>query len=120
LNGGGGESGKIGYSTPGGGVGIAFYTGVTYDQNQFNIANYPTLGPGGTPVFHLGYTSAGISLAITKTTGSVGIGTASPTSKLQVVGLPVYATNAAAITGGLTAGAFYRTGADPDHICVVH
>jgi hypothetical protein len=34
-----------------------------------------------------------------------------PTSKLQVVGLPSYADNAAAITGGLTAGAFYiRTG----------
>jgi hypothetical protein len=52
--------------------------------------------------------------------GLVGIGTSSPTSKLQVVGLPVYANNSAAITGGLTAGAFYRTGADPDVVCVVH
>ena len=52
--------------------------------------------------------------------GSVGIGTVDPTSKLQIVGLPVYANNAAAITGGLTAGAFYRTGADPDPVCVVH
>ena len=52
--------------------------------------------------------------------GNVGIGTATPTSKLQVVGLPVYANNAAAISGGLTAGAFYRTGADPDLVCVVH
>ena len=39
---------------------------------------------------------------------------------LHVVGIPIYATNAAAITGGLTAGAFYRTGADPDPVCVVH
>lgn len=39
---------------------------------------------------------------------------------LQVVGLPVYANNAAAIAGGLTAGTFYRTGADPDPVCVVH
>jgi hypothetical protein len=31
-----------------------------------------------------------------------------------------YAKNAAAITGGLTAGAFYRTGDDPDRVCVVH
>lgn len=52
--------------------------------------------------------------------GNVGIGTTNPTSKLQVVDLPVYANNAAAIAGNLTAGAFYRTGADPDLVCVVH
>ena len=51
------------------------------------------------------------------TTGNVGIGTTSPTSKLQVVGLPEYADNAAAIAGGLTIGAFYRTG---DILKVVH
>lgn len=44
-------------------------------------------------------------------TGNVGIGTLTPTSKLHVVGLPTYASNAAAITGGLTAGAFYTDGA---------
>ena len=52
--------------------------------------------------------------------GKVGIGTITPTSMLQVIGIPVYADNAAAITGGLTAGAFYRTGSDPDPVCVVH
>lgn len=41
--------------------------------------------------------------------GNVGVGTIAPTSKLQVVGLPVFADNAAALLGGLTAGAFYRT-----------
>jgi hypothetical protein len=52
--------------------------------------------------------------------GNVGIGTTAPTSKLQVVGLSVFANNAAAVAGGLTAGAFYRTGGDPDLVCVVH
>jgi len=41
--------------------------------------------------------------------GNVGIGTGAPTSKLQVVGLPVYENNTLALAGGLTAGAFYRT-----------
>ena len=42
----------------------------------------------------------------------VGIGVpfgTAPTSKLQVVGLPVHVDNAAAIAAGLTAGAFYHT-----------
>jgi len=52
--------------------------------------------------------------------GTVGIGSTAPTSPLQVVGIPVYANNAAAIAGGLTAGAFYRTGADPDPLMIVH
>lgn len=34
--------------------------------------------------------------------------------------LPIYANNAAAITGGLTVGMFYRTSVDPDYVCVVH
>lgn len=34
--------------------------------------------------------------------------------------LPVYVNNAAAIAGGLAAGRFYRTGGDPDAVCVVH
>ena len=49
--------------------------------------------------------------------GLVGIGTAAPTAALQVVGLVEYADNAAALVGGLTAGAFYRTG---DLLKVVH
>ena len=52
--------------------------------------------------------------------GFVGIGTTAPKSKLHVTGLPVFANNAAAVAGGLTAGAFYRNGGDPDHLCVVH
>jgi len=52
--------------------------------------------------------------------GRVGIGTLAPTSVLHVVGLPTHANNAAAVGAGLTPGAFYRTGGDPDTVCVVH
>jgi hypothetical protein len=52
--------------------------------------------------------------------GKISIATASTTSNLQVEGLPVYANNTAAKNGGLAAGAFYRTGGDPDYVCVVH
>jgi trimeric autotransporter adhesin len=50
----------------------------------------------------------------------VSIGTTTTTSSLQVAGLPVFANNGAALLGGLSAGAFYRTGGDPDFVCVVH
>ena len=59
-------------------------------------------------------------MVVRQSDGNVGIGTTAPTSKLHVVGLPAYANNAAAVTGGLTAGAFYRTNGDPDLVCVVH
>lgn len=34
--------------------------------------------------------------------------------------LSVFANNAAAVAGGVPVGGFYRTGADPDVVCVVH
>lgn len=39
---------------------------------------------------------------------------------LHVNGLSAYANNAAAVAAGLNPGAFYRTGGDPDLVCVVH
>lgn len=70
-------------------------------------------GRAGFPTFQFFTRAAGSATETTamviNEVNNVGIGTAAPTSKLQVVGLPVYADNAAAIAGGLTAGAFYRT-----------
>lgn len=45
---------------------------------------------------------------------------ADPVAPFEVAGLTIYANNAAAVAGGLGVGAFYRTGADPDPVCVVH
>jgi hypothetical protein len=39
---------------------------------------------------------------------------------LASTGIPIYATNAAALAGGLLVGDFYRTGADPDLVAIVH
>ncbi|MBF0497704.1 MAG: hypothetical protein HQK58_14200 [Deltaproteobacteria bacterium] len=39
---------------------------------------------------------------------------------VKIGGLSAYANNAAAVAAGLTAGVLYRTGADPDVVCVVH
>lgn len=40
--------------------------------------------------------------------------------KVSLLGLSVYANNAAAIAGGLAVGDLYRTGGDPDLVCIVH
>lgn len=34
--------------------------------------------------------------------------------------LSVFANNAAALAGGLVPGQLYRTGSDPDNVCIVH
>lgn len=39
---------------------------------------------------------------------------------LNLPTLSSYANNAAAIAGGLVAGDLYRTGGDPDVVCIVH
>ncbi|MFH1428403.1 MAG: hypothetical protein ABIH39_01545, partial [Candidatus Margulisiibacteriota bacterium] len=82
-------------------VSIDTGNGFRYD---LNIKDYYGLASGGTV------------LSLDKN-GYVGIGTTAPKASLHVTGLAEYADNAAAIAGGLTAGAFYRTG---DLLKVVH
>jgi hypothetical protein len=94
-------------------------TDTTLGTNLKSWRVYQSVG-----IFRIGtvndaFSSGSDAISITRA-GLVGIGTNSPTAPLQVVGVPVYANNAAAIAGGLTAGAFYRTGANPDPLCIVH
>lgn len=91
-------------------------TDVDVTKIEWGSFNFKGTGAGG------GYFQilTGVGDLALMPVGNVGIGTTEPKSKLHVVGLPVYEDNAAAITGGLAAGAFYRTGADPDPVCVVH
>ena len=65
------------------------------DATEATVINHK---PGKVLITHTG---AGIAM--------LGIGTASPTSALQVAGIPEYADNAAALVGLLTVGAFYHT-----------
>jgi len=72
-----------------------------------------------TPVYVDGTTvfGDGTSEHPLNTAGSTGATFAAP---IKVTGLTIYANNAAALAGGLVAGNLYRTGADPDTVCVVH
>jgi hypothetical protein len=53
---------------------------------------------------------------------TVGAETVLPTTTTYILGIviPAYANNAAAVAGGLGIGNFYRTGSDPDTLCIVH
>lgn len=90
------------------------------------IADGPWTSTSTPSAFLLETTPAGATTRLERVridnAGNVGINAPgiTLTSKLQVVGLPAFANNAAAIAGGLSAGAFYRTGGDPDILCVVH
>ncbi len=93
-------------------VSLFLVTGVA---RECAISFGDSLNPKGSIV----YSNTTDALAITvndqerikiRNDGNVGIGTSSPTSKLQVVGLPIHADNTAALASGLTVGAFYHNG----------
>ena len=70
---------------------------------------------GGNPVFYWGYTGAA---QIDKPLGVSGKLTA--TSGANFNGLQIATGNSGAVALGLVAGDLYRSGADPDVVCVVH
>ncbi len=67
-------------------------------------------GLSGNAVGDVGLCTNNTARIVALFNGNVGIGTASPTSRLQVIGLPTHSDNAAAIIAGLTAGAFFHNG----------
>jgi len=83
-----------------------------------------TISNSGAATFVGAVSANSLSSASTMVTGNISAGSVSSpsvsTGSLKATGLQVFANNAAAIAGGLEAGSFYRTGADPDHVCVVH
>jgi hypothetical protein len=89
---------------------VMFIPGVA--SPDWDVVSYGGAGAGGVAVGQTPWLSnidaAGFNLL---NAGRIGVGTATPNSPLAVVGLPTYASNAAAITGGLVAGDCYTDGA---------
>ena len=89
----------------------SFNNGI-FVPNSTYLANYgDSLGLVSTG--HIKFVTNGFSNSDEKMrilqNGNIGIGTATPGTKLAVVGLPIFENNANAITGGLSVGDFYRT-----------
>ena len=72
------------------------------------VLNKPTLG-----------TASPLDVPATGNATATQVVLGSDTRLTALTSLPVYANNAAALAT-LVAGQFYRTGADPDVVCVVH
>jgi hypothetical protein len=79
---------------------------------DWDVVAYGGAGAGGVAGGQTPWTSNidGAGYYLTNA-GRIGIATATSNSPLAVVGLAIYASNAAAITGGLVAGDFYTDGA---------
>ena len=73
---------------------------------------------GATDLAALGAAETALVLRNLGTTLLKFLGNGQPS--LALAGLSAYANNAAAIAGGLVSGDIYRTGGDPDSICIVH
>jgi hypothetical protein len=89
------------------GSGMVLHMGASVDATTNHIA-------------WLQATELGVSnnraLVLQNAGGNVGIGKTTPGSKLAVAGLPTYASDAAAGTGGLTTGDFYVDAAGGVHM----
>ena len=111
-----------------------FATGTTssrmfFDGGQISVNRNTRTGG----VVNAGLGSAAISITPSAAGGTITLWTSNgtgggisnwvvlgPGGNLTLAGRPIYANNAAALAGGLTAGMTYRTNGDPDLLCVVH
>lgn len=112
-------NGNTRFAMPSSGVGNA-----TYNPRSMLIAGP---APADTDMVTVGYWQTNNSIFTNLACDTAGDGAdLGVQNDLEVMGdifaagLPVHADNAAAVTGGRAAGQFYRTGGDPDLVCIVH
>ena len=97
-----------------------FGTDYSADQTNFEMLSIFSRGSSDAAyVIQTDRSGTGTLRKLTITTvGNVGISV--DANGRIIVSLPTFANNAAAVTGGLSAGMLYRTGGDPDPVCIVH
>lgn len=83
-----------------------------------NLLFRPKIGLANGVALHSIDDAYSVSKGLELIASAIYLNTAAPS--IALAGVPVYANNAAAVTGGLAAGALYRTGADPDPVMIVH
>jgi hypothetical protein len=104
----------------GAGSGVVFLTDVSFGVSLYNSAAIRfsaanTIGSGDVSISRLASGSLAIGNGTTgNTSGKLSL------AHINLNSLVVYTSNAAAIAGGLVAGDTYRTGTDPDVVCIVH
>lgn len=92
----------------------------TYTKVTTDTQGRVTAGAGATASDISGLGGAAL-LSVGTTAGTVAAGDDPRFDAAhKAPSLAAYANNAAAVAGGLTVGQLYRTGADPDVVCVVH
>ncbi len=99
----------------------------TFYSGQVAGVNYFALVLGSAPGAAIEFSDVkGGQIALYSTNGpgiqinETGVDINGGPGKVTVTNLAVHANNAAALAGGLVAGNLYRTGTDPDVVCVVH
>lgn len=105
-----------------------------FDGSAISIqAGFQSGGPGNPAILQGGGGDTGFAGGNVEIAGGDDDGTGSPTGEVHIGGNrvvlqragvpslpPVYPDNATAVAAGEVAGTIYRTGADPDTLCVVH
>lgn len=91
-----------------GGVTAGADTGIAYGIRAYSEATH---GGGDNIAILAGASNGAVDYSLYGVRGRM---------RSNLVGTPIFANNAAAVAGGLTVGTFYRTGADPDLLCIVH